>query len=117
MVITKLEWTYLKLIIDFFQFICENIGLTSACINLLLENCGSFLEDLTLSGLSFVTDIVPFMVEYNALAAYIYLVVFAEEFGSFVWVLQAVFFSWLLLLLLLDFFLLLGNMLLAVEVV
>ena len=87
------------------------------CINLFLENLGSFLEDLYLLGLSFVTDIVPFVIEYNTLAADINLVIFAEEFGPFVWMLQTVLLSWLLFLLLLALLLLLCNVLLAVEIV
>ena len=116
-VISKLEETYLELVVDFSQFISENVSLTSTCINLFLENLGSFLEDLYLLGLSFVTDIVPFVIEYNTLAADINLVIFAEEFGPFVWMLQTVLLSWLLFLLLLALLLLLCNVLLAVEIV
>ena len=38
-------------------------------------------------GFSFVTDIVPLVVEYDALATNVDLTIFAEEFGLFVWVL------------------------------
>ena len=78
---------------------------------------GSFLEDLYLLGFSFVTDVVPLMVEDNAFATNVNLIVFTEKLGTLVGVLQTVLLSRLLLLLLLAFLLLLRDVLLAIEIV
>ena len=109
--------TYLELVINFTQFIRENVSFATTSVNLLLEDLGSLLEHLYLLGLALVTDTVPLVVEDYALTANVNLVVLAEELGALVWMLQAILLGWLLLLLELVLFLLLCDVFLTVEVV
>lgn len=109
--------TYLQLIFNFCQLLRKDASFFPACIDFLLENLCSPLENLHQARLSHITDIVALVLDNYALGAYVDLIVFAEELCPFVRVLQAVFLSWLLLLLKLLFFLLGADMPLTVEII
>ena len=107
----------MELVFDLSEFVREYLGLASARVDLLLYYLGSFLEYLLLLVLSLVADRVSFVIGNNALAANVDLAGFAEVLGPLVRMLEAIFLCWLLFGFLLDLFLLLGHMLLAVHVV
>ena len=109
--------TYLKLLLYLSKLLSKDGCLFSACINLLFEDLCPSLEDLNQARLSHVTDVVPFVLNDDALGAYIDGTIFTEELGALIWVLQAVLFGGLVLSLQFLFFKLVGYVLFAVEVV
>lgn len=107
----------LELVFDFSKLLGEDTCFLTGGVDLFLEDLGAALEHLHQSRLAHIANVMPFVLKDDALGANIDLIIFAEEFGALVGVLEAVLFSRLLLRLFLLFLLLGAHVLLTVQVV